>query len=268
MAKGNRKSGSKFKSADMLELTGKAAELMGSDFIMPDNENLEKILTAKRKEAEAISDDIASGKQKVAEAQAAIYRNLVAGLLAIMPIAFEEYRKSKAMNTAYGLSSVVNQLKECMAILSGLENQDAKASRISQDIIEPAIMSIAAHMITVSGPVKAAIDASGLKPDKTSVLKKAVDAMCSHHATFLQGVIEMLNEKIHIEITGNDPNVPAEVPSSKSKKAAGGKDVSPFQEATQKASGKAKKKPAAKKAKPKGKAKKKRVSEDDMPWDD
>lgn len=240
----------KFKPDDFEALSSKAAKMLGDDSgMLPEADDLEKVFAAKRAEAKSMSDSIASGSQKVTDAQTAIYKSMVAGLLSILPIAFEEYARFKTEGKAYGLSSIINQLKECMAILSGMENQGAKAAKISENIIEPAIMNMAAHMVTMSGPVKKAMDECGLKPAAAMALKKTVDKMCEQHALYLQGQIDMLTEQIHIEVTGEDPNVPQEKPAAggaqKQKTPTAKRAASPRQQNQQKAAGK-KKKPVKK----------------------
>ena len=70
-------------------------------------------------------------------------------------------------------------------------------------------------------------------------LKKTVDKMCEQHALYLQGQIDMLTEQIHIEVTGEDPNIPQEKPAAgKSKTPTAKREASPRQQNQQKAAGK------------------------------
>lgn len=142
----------RFVAKEMAELTGKAAAMLGEGFELPDSTTIDAFFAARKKEAEVLSAEV-QGSKKASDVQIRIYQNMVGSQLAVLPIAFDEYRKTKSEGKAYAIASISNGLKENLAILASLENQDAKADRIIQAIITPAMLSIASHAVTASGGV-------------------------------------------------------------------------------------------------------------------
>lgn len=254
----------RFIPKDMAELTSKAAAMLGDEFELPDSATIDAFFAARKKDAEALSAEV-QGSKKASDIQIRIYQNMVGSQLAILPVAFDEYRKTKSEGKAYAIASISNGLKENLAILASLENQDVKADRIMQSIIMPAMLSIASHAVTASGGIKAAVDTAKLKPKVADTLKAAVDTMLKQHAVYLQGQIDALQERIYIEITGEDPGQAATTAAKEAKKKA--KPVSDRPESPRTTSKKSASAGVKKKA-PKKKAGGRKRKEDAAPWED
>ena len=128
-----------------------------------------------------------AGKLESDALTAAMYRATLGMVLDLIPIAENTYRTKMTEQSAYALNALINQAVSVSGLLRGFNDMQERASFISESILLPAFVRITQQMLAASTGLHAAIDGSGLKPEKASEVKKAVSVMVKEFAAYLHG---------------------------------------------------------------------------------
>lgn len=123
-------------------------------------------------------------------------KKLLSAIVALIPIAEKQYKKSKSQSQAYAMNAMISTARELAQDLQATADRKKLAQQIAQDVLMPAFRSIVQSIVDEHYILKKDLE-DDLQPKRIRKGKERVDATAKNIAKLTQQIYVNLAERIN-----------------------------------------------------------------------
>lgn len=149
-----------------------------------------------------IGADTPSKEVRIEQTGLAAYRAMLAMATDLMPVAEKAFRNKKTEGAVYGLSSLMNQVKDLTELIRNFSGSEEQVDYAVTKIIVPSLQRIAQQSVILAYPMKSVVDSCVKDAKSRDKIKGALDDLLNSNAQFIQATATALDEQVRAYFSG------------------------------------------------------------------